>query len=81
VVLAAGHGSMALHAETGPAGDWTSLPSPPAGTATVAVGTGGEVDALAVASTALTEWRLDTAAGSWSKIGSVKVPIQFGSSA
>jgi hypothetical protein len=81
VVLVARHnGSLALDTETGPGGGWRSLPSPPPGTATVAVDTGGEVDALAVASTRLTQWRLDAAAGTWSKIGTMNVPIQFGSS-
>lgn len=80
VLLSPPHGSAGLYMETGPGGDWHSLPSPPSGTATVAVGTGGEVDALAVASARLTEWRLDQAAGTWTKIGTVNVPIQFGSS-
>ena len=65
---------------TGPGAAWQSLPSPPPGTATVAVGPGGQVDALAVATTQLTDWRLDAPAGTWSKIGTVTVPIQFGSS-
>src|ERR1700681_3486116 len=39
------------------------------GTATLAVGPGDQVDALAVASTRLTDWRLDASVGSWSKIG------------
>jgi hypothetical protein len=73
--------SLALEVETEPGGSWQSLPAPPPGTAAVAVGTGGGVDALAVASTQLTDWRLDAPAGTWSKIGTVTVPIQFGSSA
>jgi hypothetical protein len=28
----------------------------------------------------LTDWRLDASAGTWSKIETVTVPIQFGSS-
>jgi len=72
--------SLALDVETGPGGGWRALPAPPRGTATVAVGPGSEVDALAVASTRFTQWRLDAAAGTWSKIGTMTVPIQFGSS-
>ena len=46
----------------------------------MAVGTGGEVDALSVALVQLTDWRLDAADGTWAKIDTVTVPIQFGSS-
>ncbi len=81
VLVSHSNKSVALEAETGPGGGWQSLPSPPAGTATVAVSTGGLVDALAVGTTRLTDWRLDPSAGTWSKIGTVNVPIQFGSSA
>jgi hypothetical protein len=81
VLLSRSNGALALDMETGPAGGWRSLPAPPPATATVAVGIGGEVDALAVASTKLTDWQLDGPAGTWSKIDTVTVPIQFGSSA
>jgi hypothetical protein len=81
VVLLSGPArSQALEVESGPGGAWHALPAPPPGTATVAVGTGGEVDALVVAATVLTDWRLDAPTGTWSKIGTVTVPIQFGSS-
>ncbi len=80
VLVSRSNRSLALVVETGPGGDWQSLPSPPPGTATVAVSTGGLVDALAVATTKLTDWRLDASARTWSKIGTVTVPIQFGSS-
>lgn len=73
-------GSFVLHMETGPGGAWQSLPSPPRGTAAVALEPGGVVAALGVASTVFTDWQLDAAAGTWSKIGTVTVPIQFGSS-
>ena len=56
------------------------LHTPPPGTATLAVGPGDQVDALAVASTRFTNWRLDASVGPWSKIGTVTAPIQFGSS-
>ena len=81
VLTSRSDGALALDVETGPAGGWRPLPAPPPTTATVAVGIGGEVDALAVASTKLTDWQLDAPAGTWSKIGTVTVPIQFGSSA
>jgi hypothetical protein len=81
VVLASGpNGSMVLHIETGPGGAWKSLPAPPRGTATVAVEPGGIVAALAVASTRFTDWRLDVPTGTWSEVGTITVPIQFGSS-
>jgi hypothetical protein len=80
VLVSRSNRSVELETETGPGGAWRSLPSPPTGTATVAVSTGGVVDALAVANTKLSDWRLDASAGSWSKIGTVTVPIQFGSS-
>ena len=80
VLVSRSNRSLALDTETGPGADWRALPAPPLGTATVAVGTDGEVDALAVAATLLTDWRLDASAGTWSKIGTVTVPIQFGSS-
>jgi len=72
--------SLALDAETGPGAGWQALADPPPGTATVSVGPGNQVDALVVATTRLTDWRLDASAGTWSKISTVTVPIQFGSS-
>lgn len=80
VLVSRSNRSLALDVESGPGADWHALPAPPPGTATVAVGPGNRVDALAVASTRLTDWRLDASAGTWSKIGIVTVPIQFGSS-
>lgn len=59
---------------------WTSLPSPPAGTETVAFSRGGRVDALAVHNTVMTDWVLDTGASSWAKHQSVDVTMLFGSS-
>ncbi len=72
--------SLVLELETGPGGPWQATTAPPRGTAAVVVGTGGVVDALAVASTRFTDWRLDTSTASWTKIGTVTVPIAFGSS-
>jgi hypothetical protein len=67
------------------AGQWALPPVPagtevlaPAGTGTLAPGTGGSYDALAVAGSRLTVWRL--AQGAWAKVQQVTVPLQYGSS-
>jgi len=72
--------SLVLDVEAGPGGPWQTTPPPPRGTAAVVVGPGGVVDALAVATTRFTDWRLDTSTASWTKIDTVTVPIAFGSS-
>lgn len=52
----------------------------PAGTATLASGTGG-YEALAISGSTLTVWQLATAAArTWNKSQVIKVPIQYGSS-
>ncbi len=73
-------GTLAPELEAGPGGPWRATSAPPRGTAAVVVGSGGVVDALAVASTRFMDWRLDAATASWTKIGTVTVPISFGSS-
>jgi hypothetical protein len=63
----------------GPGGSWQALPALPAGTATLAPGSGSAAyDALAVAGSRLTVWRL--AAGAWAKVQVINVPITYGSS-
>ena len=65
---------------------WRPLPPVPAGTevlvppgtGTLAPGTGGSYDALAVAGSRLTVWRL--ARGAWAKVQQITVPVQYGSS-
>ena len=65
---------------------WRPLPPVPAGTqvlappgtGTLAPGTGGSYDALAVAGSRLTVWRL--ARGAWARVQQITVPIQYGSS-
>jgi hypothetical protein len=65
---------------------WRALPPVPAGTkvlappgmGTLAPGTGGSYDALAVAGSRLTVWRL--AGGAWGKVQQISVPVQYGSS-
>jgi hypothetical protein len=59
----------------GPAG--TQVLAPP-GTGTLAPGPGGSYDALAVAGSRLTVWRL--ARGAWARVQQITVPIQYGSS-
>jgi hypothetical protein len=55
-----------------------ALPPVPAGTQVLAPGSGGSYDALAVAGSRLTVWRL--AHGAWAKVQQVTVPVQYGSS-
>jgi hypothetical protein len=63
----------------GPGGSWRALPALPAGTATLAPGSGSSAyDALAVAGSRLTVWRL--AAGAWAQVQVINVPITYGSS-
>ena len=65
---------------------WRALPPVPTGTAvlappgtgTLAPGTGGSYDALAVSGSRLTVWRL--ARGAWGKVQQITVPVQYGSS-
>jgi hypothetical protein len=65
---------------------WRALPPVPAGTTvlappgtgTLAPGTAGSYDALAVSGSRLTVWRL--ARGAWGKLQQITVPVQYGSS-
>ena len=57
---------------------WRALPPVPAGTQVLAPATSGSYDALAVAGSRLTVWRL--AQGAWAKVQQVTVPLQYGSS-
>jgi hypothetical protein len=76
-VLLPGHRAATV---AGPGQSWRSLPAVPAGTAVLAAGPGGAVDALAVSGSNLTAWRLAGAAAAWSKIQTIDVPVQYGSS-
>ncbi|HYA68434.1 MAG TPA: hypothetical protein VED63_06855 [Acidimicrobiales bacterium] len=80
VLASARNRPLALDVENGPGGPWRALPTPPLRTTTVVVSGDGEVDALVAAATVLTDWRLDAPTATWSKIGTVSVPIAFGSS-
>jgi hypothetical protein len=62
----------------GPGRAWRALPRVPAGTSTLAPGTGGSYDALAAAGSRLTVWRLG--AGAWARVQQITVPVQYGSS-
>jgi hypothetical protein len=70
----------------GAGASWRALPPVPAGTqvlvpagtATLALGPGGSYDALAVAGSKLTVWRLTR--GAWAKVQVISVPIEYGSS-
>jgi len=57
---------------------WRALPPVPPRTGTLAPGTGGSYDALAVAGSRLTVWRLTQ--GAWAKVQQITVPVQYGSS-
>jgi hypothetical protein len=76
-VLLPGHRAATV---AGPGQPWRSLPAVPAGTKVLAAGPGGAVDALAVSGSNLTVWRLAGAAAAWSKIQTIGVPVQYGSS-
>jgi hypothetical protein len=59
---------------------WRPLPAPPHGTAVLAPGPGGALDALAVSGgSAVTVFRL-TPAGAWQQTQAISVPVQLGSS-
>ena len=65
---------------TGTARSWQPLPTLPPGTATLAPGSTGGWDALAVHRTKLTIWQLTPGARTWAATQAITVPIQFGSS-
>jgi hypothetical protein len=58
---------------------WSELPAPPPGTATIAFGPGTSVEALAVNTATLTVWTLGSAGG-WHKGQVMTVSIDYGSS-
>jgi hypothetical protein len=64
----------------GPGQPWRALPLVPRGTTVLAAGPAGAVDALAVAGSKVTVWRLGAAATEWSKVQTIGVPVQLGSS-
>ncbi len=76
VITATGHAEVI----TGTGGHWSALPTLPAGTATLAPGTGSQIDALAVHRGTLTIWHLARGGSAWTKTQVISVPIQYGSS-
>jgi len=64
----------------GPGQQWLLLPPVPAAAKVLASGPNGAVDALAVSGATLTVWRLPHAATVWTKLQTIAVPIQYGSS-
>ena len=70
----------AAHAATlaGPGASWHALPALPAWTATLALGPGGQVDAIAAHASTFTDWRL--APAGWSQQQTIRVTIPYGSS-
>jgi hypothetical protein len=67
-------------AAAGATPQWVMLPSVPAHTSVLASGPAGATDALAVSGSALTVWRLASGQTAWSKVQTISVPIQVGSS-
>jgi hypothetical protein len=71
-------GSRAAAISAGSA--WRALPALPPGTATLAPGPAGGLDALAVHRATLTIWHLSPAHGPWTRTQTIRVPIQYGTS-
>ena len=59
---------------------WQPLPALPPGNVTLAPGPGGAVTALAVHRATLTVWQASPGAATWTRVQTISVPIQFGSS-
>jgi hypothetical protein len=74
VILSSGRGETLA----GPNASWHGLPALPRWTATLALGPGGRVDAIAAHLGTFADWRLSAAA--WSKVQTVQVTIPYGSS-
>jgi hypothetical protein len=62
------------------ASSWQALPTLPAGTATLAEGSGTELVALAAHASTLTAWQLPAGARSWALTQTSQVPVPYGSS-
>ncbi len=58
-----------------PATPWRATPRPPTGTATVALGGTGEIDALAVHVYSIVDWRLVGTPGVWLRAGTLPVTV------
>jgi hypothetical protein len=79
-------GDGGAEAISGPGSAWRVLPSLPAGTQTLAYGSAGALDAMAVGNgkagpgSELTVWQLASGATVWTRGQTINVPIQYGSS-
>jgi hypothetical protein len=62
------------------AASWQTLPTLPAGTATLAIGSGGEPEALAVNKATMTAWQLPAGSSQWTLAQTLPVTIPYGSS-
>jgi hypothetical protein len=60
--------------------NWQAVPSLPAGTGTLAAGSGTQLDALAAHGSTLTAWQLPAGAKAWSLTQTTQVPVPYGSS-
>jgi hypothetical protein len=76
LVLAGGHGAVIA----GEGASWRALPALPARTATLALGSAGQLEALTAAGNTLAVWQLGTDSRSWSRLMQVRVTIPYGSS-
>ncbi len=65
---------------SGSGGQWRALPELPPGTATLAPGPGGAIDALAVHRATLNIWQLPPGGTAWTQEQTISVPIQYGTS-
>ncbi len=75
LVVSGGRGEIL----TGPGSSWRQLPALPSGTQVLAIGAGGQAEALASHRSVLTVWAVGPASG-WAREQSITVPIQYGSS-
>ncbi len=80
LALVARPGGTVTEEVAGPGRPWTTLPSPPVGTATIAAGGNGSIDAFAVDASELRVFTLDAGAPSFVLTQTVTVPIAYGSS-
>jgi hypothetical protein len=78
VAIATATRAAAFISSTGRA--WRTLPRLPVGTVTLAIGTSGTVQALAVSRSTLLVWQQAHGGQVWSRVQTMKVPIQYGSS-
>jgi len=76
LVLSGGQGEVLA----GPGSGWRQLPALPAGSQVLAIGAGGQTEALASHESVLTVWKTAPASAGWAREQTVSVPIQYGSS-